>query len=389
MSPIADQSVVAPVTTSDWSGAFPPNRPVRRSNVCTSIASIAVSGDPGRHPTRRSRVTSVQPSRSSDVGDPAEVPALIVAAREARPPAVLRRAPERGGAPRRRSAGRVAARQAERHALEPQLGRARARASAVGSSAVGARSTPRGPRAPPTSRTSAAARPGRGSDCTGVPAGDERNPRRARRVLDLERELHLGGDPRAQLVADRAGEQAHRPELGRGAQEALLGDPLRVEGDDVGDERPRVEQRDAPGRRCRARRARSPGSPRAPPASARARARAARRASCSAGCAGGFSHRPASGGRSGSQPQGSLMPPPRRISSTRPCSGLLGSLSARSTSRAAASMRPAATSPAGVRPEAAGSAARDAVVVDVDPGDAGHGHHRRDEVGQRTATGRR
>ena len=97
-----------------------------------------------------------------------------------------------------------------------------------------------------------------GTDCTGVPAGTSTTPGAPGASSTSNAISASAATPGPQLVADRAGEQAHRPELGRRAQEALLGDPLRVERDGVGDERPRVEQRDA-GSSVRARRARAAG----------------------------------------------------------------------------------------------------------------------------------
>src|SRR5205814_674938 len=74
--------------------------------------------------------------------------------------------------------------------------------------------------------------------------GDGRAAGRAGGVLDGEGEEGAGRDAGVQLVADLAGELEDRATLGRGAQVALVGDPLLVERHDVGDGRPGVEQRD-------------------------------------------------------------------------------------------------------------------------------------------------
>ena len=62
--------------------------------------------------------------------------------------------------------------------------------------------------------------------------------------LDVERQLGLRGHAGAQLVAQRARELAHRQRLGRRAQEPLLRDPLGVERHDIGHHGPGVEQGD-------------------------------------------------------------------------------------------------------------------------------------------------
>ena len=64
--------------------------------------------------------------------------------------------------------------------------------------------------------------------------GQRADARRAGRVLDREREVDAGRDAGLELVADGARQLEHRAALGGGAQEALVGDALLVEGQHVG-----------------------------------------------------------------------------------------------------------------------------------------------------------
>ena len=97
--------------------------------------------------------------------------------------------------------------------------------------------------------------PGSGTVCAWVPvpsaiegrrpAGRIARPRRREQGrVHRERQCRAGGQARAQLIADQLGQLAHRDQLGRGAQVALVGDPLGVEGQDVADNRPGVQQGD-------------------------------------------------------------------------------------------------------------------------------------------------
>ncbi|PSK61268.1 hypothetical protein B0E53_06834 [Micromonospora sp. MH33] len=178
----------------------------------------------------------------------------------------------------------------------------------------------------------------------------------ARRVLDVEGDVHGGGDAGARLVADHAGEVPDRGQLGGGAQVRLLRDPFGVEGDHVGHHRGGVEQRQhrvvavLPGHRPHAGRQARVGE-RGPHPDQGVAVRGDPPGQD--GLAGRVGH--LGRGRTqrvapASTAAAAAHAPPRRRKATRPYSGLLGSLSARSTSRAAASIRPRATSPAGGRP---------------------------------------
>ncbi len=77
-----------------------------------------------------------------------------------------------------------------------------------------------------------------GTLCTGVPCGTGvTTPGAPGASSTVNARCTLAATPGFELVADRARQLQHRAALGRGAQEAFVGDALLVEGQHVGDAR--------------------------------------------------------------------------------------------------------------------------------------------------------